>query len=67
MADVPATVGKSGVPRARLGVALTFALGGLSSAVMGFVVDSAAMIIIGMIVGASGSIAVNLLATEVNP
>ena len=39
------TVGKSGVSRARLGVALTSLWVGLSSAVMGFVVDSAAIVI----------------------
>jgi NAD/NADP transhydrogenase beta subunit len=66
MAEATTTVGDCGAPLARLGMALTIALVGFLVAVMGFVVDNAPMIVTGMIVGGSGSSAVNGLANAVD-
>jgi NAD/NADP transhydrogenase beta subunit len=65
MAETTTTVGECGVPLARLGMALIVALVGFLVAVMGFVVDNAPMIVVGMLVGGSGSVAVNWLANAV--
>ena len=65
MAETTTTVGECGVPLARLGMALIVALVGFLGAVMGFVVDYAPMIVVGMLVGGSGSVAVNWLANAV--
>jgi NAD/NADP transhydrogenase beta subunit len=65
MAETTTTVGECGVPLARLGVALIVALVGFLVAVMGFVVDNAPTIVVGMLVGGSGSVAVNWLANAV--
>jgi len=65
MAETTTTVGECGVPLARLGIALIVALVGFLVAVMGFVVDNAPMILVGMLVGGSGSVAVNWLANAV--
>jgi hypothetical protein len=62
MTEATTTVGDCGAPLARLGMALIVALVGFLVAVMGFVVDNAPMIVVGMIVGGSGSMAVNWLA-----
>jgi NAD/NADP transhydrogenase beta subunit len=65
MAETTTTVGECGVPLARLGMALIVALVGFLGAVIGFVVDNAPMIVVGMLVGGSGSVAVNWLANAV--
>lgn len=65
MAETTTTVGECGVPLAHLGMALIVALVGFLVAVMGFVVDNAPMIVVGMLVGGSGSVAVNWLANAV--
>jgi hypothetical protein len=57
MAEGTTTVGECGVTLVRLGVALIIALVGFFIGVMGFVMDSTTMI-----VGGSGSTAVNGLA-----
>jgi len=51
-----------GVPALRLGIAVVIALAGFSFAVMGFVLDNTAMIVVGLVVGGSGSATVNVLA-----
>jgi hypothetical protein len=61
MAEATTTVGECGVPLVRLGTALIIALVGFFVAVMGFAMDNTTMI-----VGGSGSIAVNGLANAVN-
>ena len=65
MAEATTTVVDSGVTLTRLGPAMIVALVGFLVAVMGFVVDNAPMIVVGMIVGGSGSMAVNWLAKSV--
>jgi NAD/NADP transhydrogenase beta subunit len=65
MAEATTTVGDRGAPLARLGMALIVALVGFLGAVIGFVVDNAPMIVVGMLVGGSGSVAVNWLANAV--
>ena len=65
MAEATTTVVDSGVTLTRLGLAMIVALVGFLVAVMGFVVDNAPMIVVGMIVGGSGSMAVNWLANAV--
>ena len=65
MAEATTTVGDRGARSARLGMALIVALVGFLGAVMGFVVDNAPMIVVGMLVGGSGSVAVNWLANAV--
>jgi NAD/NADP transhydrogenase beta subunit len=65
MAEATTTVVDSGVTLTRLGLAMIVALVGFLVAVMGFVVDNAPMIVVGMIVGGSGSMAVNWLAKPV--
>jgi NAD/NADP transhydrogenase beta subunit len=67
MTEVATTVGERGVPLARLSLALMIALAGLAISVTGFLVDNAAMIAVGVIVSGSASIAVNRLATAMNP
>jgi len=54
------------VPPLRLGMAVVIALGGLSLAVMGFAMENTAMIVVGVVVGGSGSTAVNALANAAN-
>jgi NAD/NADP transhydrogenase beta subunit len=55
------------VPPLRLGMAVVTALGGFSLAVMGFAMDNTAMIVVGVVVvGGSGSTAVNALANAAN-
>jgi NAD/NADP transhydrogenase beta subunit len=56
------TVTESGVPPARLAMAVVVALAGFALAVVGFVMDNIAMIVMGLVVGGSGSTAVNGLA-----
>ena len=65
MAEATTTVVDSGVTLTRLGLAMIVALVGFLVAVMGFVVDNAPMILVGMLVGGSGSVAVNWLANAV--
>jgi NAD/NADP transhydrogenase beta subunit len=62
MTEATNTVTESGVPAARLAVAVVVALAGFSLAVMGFVVDSTTMIVMGLAIGGSSSTAVNRLA-----
>ena len=62
MEEATTTAGLRGVPPVRLGMALIIVLIGLCIAVTGFVMDSAAMIVMGMVVVGSGSTAVNGLA-----
>lgn len=50
----------------RLGMAVVIALGGFSLAVMGFAMDNTAMIVVGVVVGGSGSTAANALANAAN-
>jgi len=54
------------VPPLRLGMAVVIAFGGFSLAVMGFAMDNTAMIVVGVVVGGSGSTAVNALANAAN-
>ena len=54
------------MPPLRLGMAVVIALGGLSLAVMGFAMENTAMIVVGVVVGGSGSTAVNALANAAN-
>jgi NAD/NADP transhydrogenase beta subunit len=53
MAEATTTVVDSGVTLTRLGLAMIVALVGFLVAVMGFVVDNAPMIVVGMLVGGS--------------
>jgi NAD/NADP transhydrogenase beta subunit len=62
MTEATNTVTERGVPPVRLGMAVVIALAGFSLAVMGFVMDNTAMIVMGLVVGGSGSTAVNALA-----
>jgi NAD/NADP transhydrogenase beta subunit len=62
MTEVTNTVAERGMPPGRLAMAVVVALAGFSLAVMGFVVDNTAMIVMGLLVGGSGSTAVNALA-----
>jgi NAD/NADP transhydrogenase beta subunit len=62
MTEAKNTVTECGVPPVRLGVAVVIALAGFSFAVMGFVMDNTAMIVMGLVVGGAGSTAVNALA-----
>jgi NAD/NADP transhydrogenase beta subunit len=62
MTEAKNTVTECGAPPVRLGVAVVIALAGFSVAVMGFVMDNTAVIVIGLVVGGSGSTAVNALA-----
>jgi NAD/NADP transhydrogenase beta subunit len=57
-------LGERGEPMAGLVVALTIALAGFCCALIGFVVDDTTSIVAGLVVGASGSIAVNGLANS---
>ena len=52
------------MPPLRLGMAVVIALGGFSLAVMGFAMGNTAMIVV--VVGGSGSTAVNALANAAN-
>jgi NAD/NADP transhydrogenase beta subunit len=54
------------VPPLRLSMAVVIALGGFSLAVMGFAMDNTAMIVVGVVVGGSGSTGVNALANAAN-
>jgi NAD/NADP transhydrogenase beta subunit len=65
MAEATTPVADPGVTLTRLGLAMIVALVGFLVAVIGFVVDNAPMIVVGVIVGGSGSIAVNWLAKPV--
>jgi NAD/NADP transhydrogenase beta subunit len=47
-------------------MAVVIALGGFSFPVMGFAMDNTAMIVVGVVVGGSGSTAVNALANAAN-
>jgi NAD/NADP transhydrogenase beta subunit len=47
-------------------MAVVIALGGFSFAVMGFAMDNTAMIVVGVVVGGSGSTAANALANAAN-
>jgi NAD/NADP transhydrogenase beta subunit len=47
-------------------MAVVIALAGFSLAVMGFAMDNAAMIVVGVVVGGSGSTTVNTLADAAN-
>jgi len=62
MTEAANTVSECGVPPIRLVLAVVIALAGLSLAVLGFVVDNTTMIVIGLVVGGSGSSAANGLA-----
>jgi NAD/NADP transhydrogenase beta subunit len=62
MTKAMTVVSECGVSPVRLGMAVVIALAGFSLAVMGFVIDNTMMIVIGMVVGGSGSTAVNGLA-----
>jgi NAD/NADP transhydrogenase beta subunit len=62
MTEPTETFSESGVHPMRLAVAAVIALVGFSLAVMGFIVDNTTMIVVGLAIGGSGSIAVNGLA-----
>jgi NAD/NADP transhydrogenase beta subunit len=62
MTEATNTVTESGVPPARLAMVVVVVLAGFSLAVMGFVLDNIAMIVMGLVLGGSGSTAVNGLA-----
>jgi NAD/NADP transhydrogenase beta subunit len=47
-------------------MAVVIALAGFSLAVLGFAIDNTAMIVVGVVVVGSGSIAVNALANAAN-
>ena len=64
MTEATNTVSECGVPPLRLGVAVVIALAGFSAAVMGFAMGNTAMIVV--VVGGSGSTAVNALANAAN-
>lgn len=66
MTEATNTVSECGVPPLRLGMAVVIALAGFSLAVMGFAMDNTAMIVVGVVVGGSGSTAVNALASAAN-
>jgi NAD/NADP transhydrogenase beta subunit len=66
MTEATNTVTESGVPPARLGMVVVVALAGFSLAVMGFVMDNVVMIVIGLVLGGSGSTVVNGLAHAVD-
>ncbi|HEY2089172.1 MAG TPA: hypothetical protein VGH54_24500 [Mycobacterium sp.] len=59
-------VRECGAPPLRLGMAVVIALAGFSLAVLGFAMDNTAMIVVGVVVGGSGSTAVNALANADN-
>jgi NAD/NADP transhydrogenase beta subunit len=62
MTEATNTVTERGMPMGRLAMAVVVALAGFCLAVMGFVIDNIAMIITGLLLGGSGSTAVNGLA-----
>jgi NAD/NADP transhydrogenase beta subunit len=67
MTEATNTVSECDVPPLRLGMAVVIALAGFSLAVMGFAMDNTAMIVVGVVVvGGSGSTAVNALANAAN-
>ena len=66
MTEATNTVSECGVPPLRLGMAVIIALAGFSFAVVGFAMDNTAMIVVGVVVGGSGSTAVNALANAAN-
>ena len=69
MTEATNAVSECGVPPLRLGMAVVIALAGFSLAVMGFAMDNTAMIVVGVVVvvvGGSGSTAVNALANAAN-
>jgi NAD/NADP transhydrogenase beta subunit len=66
MTEATNTVSECGVPPLRLGMAVVIALAGFSLAVMGFAMDNTAMIVVGVVVGGSGSTAVNAPANAAN-
>jgi NAD(P) transhydrogenase subunit beta len=47
-------------------MAVVIALAGFSAAVLGFAMDNTAMIVVGVVVGGSGSTTVNALANAAN-
>jgi NAD/NADP transhydrogenase beta subunit len=66
MTEATSAVDKSGVTPLRLAMAVVVALAGFFLAVMGFVLDNTAMILMGSAFGGSGSTAVNALANAAN-
>jgi NAD/NADP transhydrogenase beta subunit len=62
MTEATNRVTERGMPPGRLAMAVVVALAGFSLAVMGFVMDNVAMIVMGLLLGGSGSTAVNGLA-----
>ena len=66
MTEATNTVSECGVPPMRSGMAVVTALAGFSLAIMGFAMDNTAMIVVGVVVGGSGSTAVNALANAAN-
>jgi NAD/NADP transhydrogenase beta subunit len=62
MTEATNAVTERSMPPGRLAMAVVVALAGFSLAVMGFVIDNIAMIVMGLLLGGSGATAVNGLA-----
>jgi NAD/NADP transhydrogenase beta subunit len=62
MTEATDMVTERGMSPGRLAMVVVVALAGFSLAVMGFVMDNIAMIVMGLLLGGSGSTAVNGLA-----